>query len=141
MKKALTVSWLGAVKGQKVIDSMIPIQKKIIVSRDVIFNEDACWNWESKVTSPSDFLPEVDVNFELGSPLISSSTEDDTTDSPPRRVRSIDEIYATCEFDCFSIKPTCFENAKNKEEWVAAMKEEVACKTGEIPIYGKMVKS
>ena len=93
---------------------MIQIQKKIIVSRDVIFNEDACWNWESKVTSPSVFLPEVDVNFELGSPLISSSTEDDTTDSPLRRVRSIDEIYATCEFACFSIKLLVLKMQKKK---------------------------
>ena len=113
MKKASSVYWLDIVKGQKVIDFMIPIQK-IIFSRDVIFNEEACWNWESN----------VDVDFELDSPLISYSTKDDTTDSPPRRVRSMDEIYASCEFACFDTKPTSFEDVKNKEEWVVAMKEE-----------------
>ena len=37
----------------------------------------------------------------------------------------MDEIYASCEFACFDTKPTSFEDVKNKEECVVAMKEEL----------------
>ena len=34
-------------------------------------------------------------------------------------------IYAACDFACFAIEPTRFEDAVTKEEWVKVMEEEI----------------
>ncbi|XP_073103332.1 uncharacterized protein [Elaeis guineensis] len=70
-------------------------------------------------------------NLETISPHESPSTTTDTLssssiDSTPRRVRNLADIYASCEFACFAMEPTCFEDAVDKEEWVIAMKKELA---------------
>lgn len=50
---------------------------------------------------------------------------DSTSDSPPRRVRSLADIYASSDFARLAIEPTCFEDAAVNEEWMRAMKEEL----------------
>ena len=62
------------------------------------------------------FLFKVDVNLELSSTLISFSTKEITTNSLPRRVSVVDEIYASCKFACFAKELTCFKDASNEEE-------------------------
>lgn len=66
----------------------------MVVSRDVIFKEDDVWSWDEKGTvhdtrEISDF--EFDDVATPSSPT--SFTVDSTSDSPPRRVRSLADIY------------------------------------------------
>ena len=61
------------------------------------------------------FIFKVDVNLELSSTLISFSTKEITTNSLPRRVSVIDEIYASCKFACFAKELTCLKMHQTKK--------------------------
>jgi Reverse transcriptase (RNA-dependent DNA polymerase)/gag-polypeptide of LTR copia-type/Integrase core domain/GAG-pre-integrase domain len=129
-------------------------KKKLVISRDVIFDEKAFWNWEEeKVQIQS--VPTIISIGELENPIIelqqqgstsqqegSSSTptptpievsnsntdstareELTTSESPPRRVRSLAEIYESCNFSI--IEPQSFEEAEKHENWIKAMEAEI----------------
>ena len=49
--------------------------------------------------------------------------EDSSPESTPRRVRSLVDIYETCNMTM--IDPNCYEEASKQEVWVKAMEEEV----------------
>ncbi|KAA0054682.1 integrase [Cucumis melo var. makuwa] len=82
-----------------------PVSRKIIISRDVIFNEDKSWNWSDDIDeAKSPFHVNIEENkvaqeleqveiqvVESSSSLTPSSTSDD--EISPRRTRSIQEIY------------------------------------------------
>lgn len=88
----------------------------MIISRDIIFNEGDTWNWYNEVKFPV-YVHERNTSFE---PPLSSSH-----DSTPTKVRSLVDIYESCDFALFSMEPTCYEDAVTKEEWDNAMKEEI----------------
>ncbi|MCI24428.1 hypothetical protein A2U01_0045611 [Trifolium medium] len=48
MEKASSAFTLVLVKNPKPINYMIPLRKKIIVSKDVLFEENKGWNWSMK---------------------------------------------------------------------------------------------
>ena len=52
-EKCIFVGYCEASKAYKLYN---PIKKKVIVSRDVIFNEEASWEWKNKKESSSVFL-------------------------------------------------------------------------------------
>ncbi|KAL4317940.1 hypothetical protein GQ457_18G004620 [Hibiscus cannabinus] len=86
-----------------------PCDSKIIISRNVTFNEDARWTWEERVgdvkfelaseeTAPQTEVlqpPSPNPSLPPTSPSSSGSSSDDET--PPRRFKSLDEIYATTQ--------------------------------------------
>ena len=43
----------------------------------------------------------------------------------PRKVRSLHDIYQNCDFALFASEPTWFEDAVQKKEWNDAMKAEI----------------
>ena len=54
----------------------------------------------------------------------SSSLEESSDETPPRKVKSLREIYESCQLALFVLDPITFVEATTKEEWKNAMKEE-----------------
>ncbi|KAA0038299.1 integrase [Cucumis melo var. makuwa] len=121
--------------------------RKIISSRDVIFNEDESWNWSDnvdKAKSPfhvninenkvAQELEQVEIQaVETSSSSMPSSTSDD--EISPRRIRSIQKIYnATnrinddhfANFALFAgVDPVTFDEAIQDEKWKITMDQEI----------------
>ena len=128
------VGYSSQSKGYRVYN---PKTKKIMISRDVKFDESASWNWnEEKVEKKSIiFTPtREEANEEAtqdtpGTPPTippsqdDSSQDDSSLHSSPRRVRSLVDIYETCNF--VTVEPESFEVAVKEENWRNAMEEEI----------------
>ncbi|KAI5347962.1 hypothetical protein L3X38_000849 [Prunus dulcis] len=113
---------------------------KIIVSRDVVFNEDAYWDWNTQkersvkiptaeITASKHSNPEV--QGEEGE-IFGTSTEPSDQermpssqdfDHTPRKYKSIAEIYEKCNM-CI-IEPESFEEAAKNDSWKKAMEDEI----------------
>ncbi|KAL0308644.1 UNVERIFIED_CONTAM: Retrovirus-related Pol polyprotein from transposon TNT 1-94 [Sesamum radiatum] len=114
--------------------------KKLIISRDVEFDEDAMWNWdEEKVERQSVMIPketppqqqqeEGSDQAEMerrsqqapGSPRRPPPSEEIEEETPPRRTKLLSDIYETCNF--IMLEPENFETAvkhkKHKARLVA----------------------
>ncbi|KAL8104868.1 hypothetical protein AgCh_028873 [Apium graveolens] len=121
-----------------------PITKKVIISRDVIFNEEASWEWKNEKESSRIFLD--DDAFEpieeegstpptppSNSPPSSSSSS--SYESPPRKTRSMADLYGTTrriledEFVDFALyanaDPVAFDDAAKENKWRQAMDQEI----------------
>ncbi|KAL0359481.1 UNVERIFIED_CONTAM: Retrovirus-related Pol polyprotein from transposon TNT 1-94 [Sesamum angustifolium] len=91
--------------------------KKLIISRDVEFDEDAMWNWdEEKVEKQSVMIPketppqqqqeegtnqaEMEMRSQQasGSPRRPPPSEEIEEETPPRRTKLLSDIYETCNF-------------------------------------------
>ncbi|KAK4388420.1 Retrovirus-related Pol polyprotein from transposon TNT 1-94 [Sesamum angolense] len=116
--------------------------KKLIISRDVEFDEDAMWNWdEEKVERQSVMIPketppqqqqeegtdqaEMERRSQqaLGSPRRPPPSEEIEEETPPRRTKLLSDIYETCNF--IMLEPENFETAVKHKVWVQAMEEEI----------------
>lgn len=120
-----------------------PITKRIIISRDVIFDENAAWDWKNEKENGTiiynntlleslegETMPDQDEVSPQSSPESSSSSE-----SPPRKTKSLAEIYGQTrrmleeEFSDFALfvdsDPINFDDAEKEEKWRLAMKEEI----------------
>ena len=104
--------------------------KKLVISRDVEIDENASWNWEEeKVVKSSTLVLVQQYQEEIQEEAEASGTpsppplEDSSLESTPRRVRSLVDIYETCNMAM--IEPNCYEEASKQEIWVKAMEEEV----------------
>ncbi|GKV49381.1 hypothetical protein SLEP1_g56135 [Rubroshorea leprosula] len=121
-----------------------PITKKLLISRDVIFDEKNSWNWNEK-KSPGfvlvDGILEADpvmTEGEMGEGQSSSTPNSgsrpcsSSLETPPaprkaRRVRSLVEIYEQtqrCQMAHVE-EPSCFEEAMENKKWCKAMDEEI----------------
>lgn len=104
-----------------------PKDGKLIVSRNVMFDENSCWQWNDCGEQPK----AIQWNEKMDQPMSSTNGEgclDDpqsNDDEPPRKSRSLQEIYDSCNFALFVSDPTCFNEAKGRDEWCKAMKEEI----------------
>ncbi|KAK4411578.1 Retrovirus-related Pol polyprotein from transposon RE1 [Sesamum angolense] len=116
--------------------------KKLIISRDVEFHEDAMWNWdEEKVERQSVMIPketppqqqqeegtdqtEMERRSQQapGSPRRPPSSEEIEEETPPRRTKLLSDIYETCNF--IMLEPENFEIAvkhKAKRQEVIGVK-------------------
>jgi hypothetical protein len=92
-----------------------PLTKKLIVSRDVLFDEKNAWNWNEQQGFPltiQDALVDESMEQEGGSnssnpsspftprnsPSYSSSSSSfSSPEPPPRKVKDLTEIYERCE--------------------------------------------
>ncbi|RVW26239.1 Retrovirus-related Pol polyprotein from transposon TNT 1-94 [Vitis vinifera] len=140
--KCIFIGYCSQSKGYKLYN---PVSGKIIVSRNVVFDEKASWTWrvsedgalveissESEVAQSEDQQPSVQIpasptpSHSPSSPnLSSSSSSQSSEETPPRKFRSLRDIYETTQV-LFVADPTTFEEAVEKEEWCSAMKEEIA---------------
>ncbi|KAK4382827.1 Retrovirus-related Pol polyprotein from transposon TNT 1-94 [Sesamum angolense] len=116
--------------------------KKLIISRDVEFDEDAMWNWDEekverqsvmipKETSPQQQQEEGTDQAEMerrsqqapGSPRRPPPSEEIEEETPPRRTKLLSDIYETCNF--IMLETENFETAVKHKVWVQAMEEEI----------------
>ncbi|KAL0285422.1 UNVERIFIED_CONTAM: Retrovirus-related Pol polyprotein from transposon TNT 1-94 [Sesamum calycinum] len=116
--------------------------KKLIISRDVEFDEDAMWNWdEEKVERQSVMIPKETppqqqqekeqtkqkwkggVNKHQDHPEGHHHQKEIEEETPPRRTKLLSDIYETCNF--IMLEPENFETAVKHKVWVQAMEEEI----------------
>ncbi|KAI5353802.1 hypothetical protein L3X38_006696 [Prunus dulcis] len=119
---------------------------KVIVSRDVIFSENECWDWNAKKEtsvniqlteireeeqgaewSSYEFEEQLEVN-EM--PSLNTETSDlervtgsQDVDHTPLKYKSIAKIYEKCNM-CI-IEPKSFEEAAKDDSWKKAMEAEI----------------
>ena len=87
---------------------------KLILSREVKFDEAAGWDWKNQKTSYSD-------SFSIEQPQLS---EDELVDDVPvRRTRSLKDVYQRCNL--VSSEPTSYAEAQDSQAWRRAMQEEL----------------
>ncbi|KAL0356305.1 UNVERIFIED_CONTAM: Retrovirus-related Pol polyprotein from transposon TNT 1-94 [Sesamum radiatum] len=96
-KKMVFLGYDESSKGYKCFD---PIAKKVVISRDVEFEEDASWNWNTQKGEMYHFLPhqeekEDDEEQEIEGNNSTPSTPSSSDQSP--RYRSINDIYNATE--------------------------------------------
>lgn len=101
-----------------------PVKGKVIISRNVIFDEEANWKWQeesgcvqtnvqSLIDAPT--VEETSLQFNLSSPnpsnsVTSSCSSSSLEETPPRKFRSLSEIYNSTQA-LFVADPTNFEEA------------------------------
>ncbi|KAA3482128.1 Integrase, catalytic core [Gossypium australe] len=109
------VGYKSIKKGYRILDPSI---KKIQVSRDVIFNEKACWNWENnQPEATSEELIAGQIEPEQVGP------EMDFDDEPVRGTRPLADIYERAQVAI--VEPTRFEEAEAHQGWKQAMADEM----------------
>ena len=116
-----------------------------MVSRDVEFDEEAIWDWETNEESTYDFLPyfEEDITTPIQdttppppttlphSPSFSS--QDEVSSEKSQKMRSLSDIYDKTEEisanDLFCLfidsEPLNYDDAVKDEKWRQAMEEEI----------------
>ncbi|KAI5317503.1 hypothetical protein L3X38_037210 [Prunus dulcis] len=120
--------------------------EKVIISRDVIFSENECWDWNTKKeTSVNIQLTEIreeeqgaegssyefeeqlevnempSLNTEISDQEREAGSQD--VDRTPLKYKSIAEIYEKCNM-CI-IEPESFEEAAKDDSWKKAMEAEI----------------
>ncbi|KAK0589362.1 hypothetical protein LWI29_013222 [Acer saccharum] len=131
-----------------------PITKKVIFSRDVIFEENESWNWDqTKASRSAELISEEETREVATEPQIprdqqtpqrgSTSPqrydaplpiERDFSDMMPRGTRSLEDLYENTEqveeditLYCLLMTsdPVSFEEANQEEKWRSAMDDEI----------------
>ncbi|KAJ8752089.1 hypothetical protein K2173_001764 [Erythroxylum novogranatense] len=129
-----------------------PISGKVIISKDVMFNEAASWNFSTAnessksqlltdyisdqaptalpISSPPENSPTISTspaNSQISSPSSSSNStpSSSSSETPPRGKRSFREIYENFSFVLYVTEPTTFEEAVQSENWCDAMMTEM----------------
>jgi len=112
---------------------------KVIISRDVVFKEEASWNWNTQKEG-SIYVPITNIALEKDKVINESNVfqaeendeeihvEIDTGphdfDHTPLKYKSIAEVYERCNV-CI-IEPETFEEAVKDDSWQKAMNNEIA---------------
>ncbi|WJZ90611.1 hypothetical protein VitviT2T_009742 [Vitis vinifera] len=97
---------------------------KIMISREVHFDENSYWNWDLKKvhkcdqTTPSILEPVVE-STSLEDPLDVEAT----SDTPMLKVRPLSNVYERCNL--VHAESTCYTEATRFPEWIEAMKPEI----------------
>lgn len=135
--KCILVGYSNMSKGYRLYNLKT---RSVITSRDVIFDENASWNWEvNKVQKSGSVIDETqqaptvedegdgDEGADFSSPNDSSSNSDPSSStsssSPAPRMKSLQDVYERCNV-CL-IEPENFDEAMEQEAWRKAMQEEI----------------
>ncbi|GJW57802.1 retrovirus-related pol polyprotein from transposon TNT 1-94 [Tanacetum coccineum] len=136
-KKHVFVGYDKQSKGYKLYN---PVTRKVVVSRDMEFEEEGSWDWSIEENERYEFLPMTDEEEtgELGDEVQQpqSPTPTPTQDSPlissegEPKTRSLQELYeVTDEIPLLCLyadyEPIVFEEAMKSKKWRQAMKEEI----------------
>lgn len=135
-------------KGYRILN---PTTQKVLLSRDVIFDENGKWDWEKRkvkevciplfASKPLD-MGRMDERLESQDQVISDGSQIEVRHSPvtnfgdsssllstpqyddtPLRYRNLSEIYERC-YLCI-VEPECFDEATQDEAWKKAMENEM----------------
>ena len=142
-EKYVFIGYDSRSKGYKLYN---PSNGKVISSRDVVFDEESTWDWETQEGEQYDFFPlfkgSEEESEELQDPMTPPPSPLPTQEDPsseessserPRRMRNLQELYEVtsnqdnltlfCLFaDC---EPIGFEEAVQSKKWRVAMDEEI----------------
>ncbi|CAL2230473.1 unnamed protein product [Prunus armeniaca] len=144
--RGVFVGYATCEKGYRVFD---PATRKLILSRDVVFDEGATWNWKEATENSvimvneegqprnsqvevfetpagnqnSGFRPIDSVSYEESSKASSRLEDTQNFDHTPLKWRKLDDILAQCNL-CV-MEPEKFEEAVKDESWMKAMKDEL----------------
>jgi len=117
------VGYSGASKAYKVYH---PQTQKMVVTRDVHFQEEDQWDWgQSQMNNQPHEEEQWDWGHSQRNQQPADPLLDETLDNPPTRgTRSLEDVYqrsnvALCE-------PEGYEEAKQSPEWQKAMQEEIS---------------
>ena len=123
-----------------------PVSGKIIISRDVTFNEVATWPWSINKDGKTVLVPcddetstvDIEPILEPSSPAhnsphnpnspssgSSSSSDASSSDSPPPKFRDLKDIYDSCQFALYVSDPTDYDEAAKNQVWQDAMLKEI----------------
>ncbi|CAL8134899.1 unnamed protein product [Prunus armeniaca] len=145
--------WAKAVHTAVYLGYMVfdPFTKKLILSRDVVFDESMTWNWKAQTEIPTavtntqdqskteidSSLHEVtEVDNNCASPCSSSQVEEQERnihetveitkpyDHTPVKWRSINDILAQCNL--YIVEPEKYEEAAQDQSWIKAMEDELS---------------
>ncbi|KAM2949706.1 hypothetical protein FF1_036572 [Malus domestica] len=137
--KCIFVGYGTSEKGYRLFD---PISRKIILSRDVTFDESASWNWKLHYRCTTDSEVKFPVITELkssneayeigesshfeennGSQIEGVSDRSQIYDDTAKKWRSISEIMAQCNM-CI-IEPESYDDVAKDDSWRNAMRAEL----------------
>ncbi|KAG8479622.1 hypothetical protein CXB51_029429 [Gossypium anomalum] len=115
-KPGILVGYNSVKKGYRILD---PSTNKVQVSRDVVFDEKAYWNWERN-------QPEATSEELMTDQFDSEQNEPDmnVNDEPVRGTRTLADVYERAHVS--QEEPGCFEDAEAHEGWRQAMSDEIA---------------
>ena len=111
-------------KGYRILN---PATHKVLLSRDVVFDEHGKWDWEQHkvreicIPLPADELSDMRTTETEEEPAFQEpKTEEEPADDPsvddtPLRYRNLSEIYASCH-SCI-VEPENFDEAAQDEAW------------------------
>lgn len=88
--------------------------KRILVSRDVKFDEVSKWNWEK--CQAEDNLQELNFDDE-------EENYDSDTDFPVKGTRSLQDVYTKC--NVAALEPKRYDEAAEFENWRATIQEQM----------------
>ncbi|KAJ7978961.1 Retrovirus-related Pol polyprotein from transposon TNT 1-94 [Quillaja saponaria] len=124
-------------KGYKLYN---PRNGKIIVSRDVEFNEDETWDWDVQEEENYNFFPYFEEEQDIEAPLEAITLPSSPTPSSEKsssegslKTKSLLDLYENTEViedvNLFCLvadsEPLFFEEAENDKKWRQAMDEEI----------------
>lgn len=89
---------------------------------DSLVNSASSPNANSSPTSHINNMRSPTISPEMFS---QNDDSDDDGESPPRKTRSLVDIYESCTYALMLAKPTCYEEACEDEKWQNSMKEEL----------------
>ena len=133
--KCIFVGYDTSEKGYRLFD---PISRKIILSRYVMFDENASWNWDcttsTEVKFPvitkyrnADEMCGISENIHSEGYTVSQSENvpdrSQIYDDTPKKWRSMSEIMAQCNM-CI-IEPESYDDAAKDDSWRSAMRAEI----------------
>ena len=113
----------------------------MIISRDVKFNEEENWIWSYSSVTSSFQIPEVESIDTYGdnsstsshstpqrspsTPVSSHSPLRSSSKTSPRKLRSLREIYDSCDFALYVSDPISYDEAIESQAWQDAIEEEI----------------
>ncbi|GKV07537.1 hypothetical protein SLEP1_g19297 [Rubroshorea leprosula] len=113
--------FLGVSDQSKAYKLYNPLTKKVIISRDVVFDEASTWSWTEKSGQ------QIPVDFENGEDLTVQNSEGQTSADLEVSRQTVEEIlpieveFSTGE----NCDPLTYEEAVKEEKWQKAMAEEI----------------
>ncbi|KAK5840393.1 hypothetical protein PVK06_009292 [Gossypium arboreum] len=111
----ILVGYSPVKKGYRILD---PSTNKVMVSKDVVFNEKTCWNWDkNEPKAVSEEFVADQSEPDQNSPGI------DIDDEPVRGTRPLAKIYERALVA--TVEPSSFEEAEGHQGWKQPIADEI----------------